>query len=629
LIGVGLNLHGQANGPAASTASEAPTTNAPTASVPPDAPSAAESPTNAPSTNAPSGTFQESHPELTVPAPNDQPSLSLRPESASTNAPPEVSPPDAELFPQSLHKPNPMGQPEDLAAHLLVVYNSNDRDSQNLAYYYASQRNIPSERLLGLSTSTSEEISRTSFEKTIRTPIVSYLTLKDWLVRENQRVRVGGRYLDLLVATRNDIWAIALIRGIPLKIAPEPSEQLGMERQPEFATNAAAVDSELALLPIYGLPTGGFVPNIFFDDQVNGIKRVGPELAMNMVLVTRLDGPSPADVRRMIDDSIAAEKNRLAGLAVIDTRGLTDIKSGYTSGDVWLRGARDSLVKQGWQVKFDDKPELIPATDPCNQVALYLGWYSQDAMGPWVTPPNRFVPGAVAYHLHSFSAFSLRTTTSNWVGPLISHGADATMGMVYEPYLALTPHEDIFTRRLLRGDYFAEAAWASEKGLSWMLTVVGDPLYRPFHLPLNAALAGTQMPHTDHDDWLLLQKVQREVLAGEVANTPDALKLAIDIPGAGPVAEEGLGDLLGKINQPDAIKAAEEAYKKAASVDSAPIDRIRVGLKLAQLYSDHGEEARAVSEIDSLRDNYPVDAKRFGIGETWVPTSQPNPAPKP
>ena len=60
---------------------------------------------------------------------------------------------------------------------------------------------------------------------------------------------------------------------------------------------------------------------------------------------------------------------------------------------------------------------------------------------------------------------------------LIAHGADATMGMVYEPYLELTPHEDIFTRRLLQGDYFAEAAYASERGLSWMLTVVGDPLY--------------------------------------------------------------------------------------------------------------------------------------------------------
>ena len=118
------------------------------------------------------------------------------------------------------------------------------------------------------------------------------------------------------------------------------------------------------------------------------------------------------------------------------------------------------------------------------------------------------------------------------------------MGMVYEPYLTLTPHEDIFTRRILQGDYFAEAAYASEPALSWMLTVVGDPLYRPFRQPLDSALAEAGTPRTAHDDWVLLQKVQRELLAGRIDAKPASLKLALEIPGAGAVAEEGLGDLL-------------------------------------------------------------------------------------
>ena len=198
------------------------------------------------------------------------------------------------------------------------------------------------------------------------------------MARETQRVRVGPRVLDLLVATRNDIWAIVLMRGVPLKIAPDPSDEDSMEYEPALQTNAAAVDNELALLPVFGLPKGGFVPNIFFDDQVSGIKRVGPELARNMVLVTRLDAAKPSDVRRMIDDTLTAEKTRLAGLAVIDTRGFTDEHGGYTIGDDWLRSSRDALVKDGWAVKFDDKPDCLPATDPCNQVAIYLGWYNQD-----------------------------------------------------------------------------------------------------------------------------------------------------------------------------------------------------------------------------------------------------------
>jgi hypothetical protein len=54
------------------------------------------------------------------------------------------------------------------------------------------------------------------------------------------------------------------------------------------------------------------------------------------------------------------------------------------------------------------------------------------------------------------------------------------MGNVYEPYLSLTPHLDVFVDRLRNGFTFAESAFASEPVLSWMTTFVGDPLYRPF-----------------------------------------------------------------------------------------------------------------------------------------------------
>jgi hypothetical protein len=343
-----------------------------------------------------------------------------------------------------------------------------------------------------------------------------------------------------------------------------------------------------------------------------------------MVLVTRLDGPTPADVRRMIDDTLYAEKHRLAGLAVIDTRGLTDERDGYTSGDDWLRGARDALVKTGWTVKFDDKPDLIPPTDPLNQVAIYLGWYAAEAYGPWVTPPGRFLPGAIAYHLHSFSASTVRNDKSNWVGPLIANGADATMGMVYEPYLALTPHEDIFMRRLLGGDYFSEAAYASERGLSWMLTVVGDPLYRPFLTPLDAAIAQNSAGvRTAHDDWLQLQKEQLAFAQGIVPADPQRLTGAIDVPGAGPVALEGLGDFLLQLNDPKAAELAEAEYRKAAAKETVPMDRIRLALKLAGYYSSHGDSARAQAEFDQMRDLYPNEATRFGVPNTLVPTSIP------
>jgi uncharacterized protein (TIGR03790 family) len=568
-------------------------------------------------TNSAATSFLQNHPEVAQPIPGDQQGFSLTSPRGNTGG---------ELFP-TLVEPSPVLQGEDLADHLLVVYNAKDPDSIGLAKYYAAKRNIPPERVLAISCPLTEEITRAQFDDTIRLPIVSYLIQKNWMTRGPQNVQVGNRIIDLLVATRNDIWAIVLMRGVPLKIAPDPSDDDSMESQPEFSTNAAAVDSELALLPVFGLPKGGFVPNAFFDDQVTGIKQIGPELAKNMVLVTRLDGPTVGDVRRMIDDSIYAEKNRLAGLAVVDTRGFTDVKNGYTIGDIWLRNAKDSLIKDGWTVKFDDKPGTIPATDPCNQVAIYMGWYTGTADGPWITPPNRFVPGAIAYHLHSFSASTVRSATANWVGPLISHGADATMGMVYEPFLVMTPCEDIFTRRMLQGDYFAEAAYASERALSWMLTVVGDPLYRPFREPLNTALAQAQKSHTPHDDWLLLQKVRRDIVSGKLQPHGENLKLAIDSPGVGPVAEENLGDLLQRVHEPAAATLAEQAYQKSMAEDHTPIDRIRVGLKLAQFYVNHGQGMLAKNELDSLRELYPEDAERYGVANPLMPTSQPQPKP--
>ncbi len=505
---------------------------------------------------------------------------------------------------------NPAGQPDDLATHLLVVYNAQDPDSGALARYYAQRRAIPDERVLAISCPTREEITRDEFDRTIREPILNDLFAHNWIDRSTQTLQIGDLGLDLLAATRNDIWSIVLMRGVPLKIADSPSTERGMEPQAQLKTTAAAVDSELALLPVFGLPLGGFVPNPFFDLFNTGEVRAGPELATKMVLVTRLDGPTVADVRRMIDDCLAAEKDRLAGSAVIDSRGFTDVSNGYTEGDIWLRRARDRLAADGWPVLFDDEPETLSALEPLNHVALYLGWYTPTANGPWITPPDRFVPGAIAYHLHSFSGWTVRSPTQNWVGPLIAHGADATMGNVYEPYLGLTPHLDIFTRRLLDGDSFAEAAYASELGLSWMTTVVGDPLYRPFRKPLEQAIADA--PPGAHRDWLRLQLLERQLDAQPPADAA-ALAAAFQLPDAGPVLNERLGDLLQKFTGPASADATEKAYARALGQSTEPIDCIRIGLKLAQAYIVEHQDGRARAELAWLRKSFPADATRFGI----------------
>jgi uncharacterized protein (TIGR03790 family) len=47
---------------------------------------------------------------------------------------------------------------------------------------------------------------------------------------------------------------------------------------------------------------------------------------------------------------------------------------------------------------------------------LYFGWYAGAVNGPFTVPVFRFPPGAIAVHIHSYSAQSLRSDKQYWCG---------------------------------------------------------------------------------------------------------------------------------------------------------------------------------------------------------------------
>jgi uncharacterized protein (TIGR03790 family) len=198
-----------------------------------------------------------------------------------------------------------------------------------------------------------------------------------------------------------------------------------------------------------------------------------------MILVTRLDGPTPEIAKGLVDDAVWAETHGgLKGRAYVDTRGLT--KGPYAEGDEWLRNAAEMLRRAGFETDVDTKPEVLPLNSPMPDAAVYLGWYTETAVGPMMKTDFRFVRGAVAYHLQSFTGAAIRDPKTHWVGPLLLHGACVTAGAVYEPFLAGTPHIDIMMARLLQGYSWGEAAYMAESQVSWQMCFIGDPLYRPF-----------------------------------------------------------------------------------------------------------------------------------------------------
>lgn len=128
----------------------------------------------------------------------------------------------------------------------------------------------------------------------------------------------------------------------------------------------------------------------------------------------------------------------------------------------------------------DDNPQTFASGFPITDAAIYYGWYAGEINGPFANEGFQFKPGAVAVHLHSYSANTLRSETQNWCGPLIARRAAATLGNVYEPYLAFTANFSIFQDRLMTGLTLAESAWMSQRVVSWAGVVIGDPLYRPY-----------------------------------------------------------------------------------------------------------------------------------------------------
>ena len=133
-------------------------------------------------------------------------------------------------------------------------------------------------------------------------------------------------------------------------------------------------------------------------------------------------------------------------------------------GDEWILTGAKICTYLGFDVDTDTNPETFSASFPMDHIAIYAGWYTGDANGPFALPKVEFMPGAFAYHLYSFSANTLRSSTQNWCGPFLAKGATCTMGCVYEPYLTATPNIAYFLQAFGNGFTFGEAAWAARAG---------------------------------------------------------------------------------------------------------------------------------------------------------------------
>lgn len=206
------------------------------------------------------------------------------------------------------------------------------------------------------------------------------------------------------------------------------------------------------------------------------------DLKRSFLRVTRLDGPTVADVKRLIDDSIQAEAEGLMGRAYIDLGGP------HKEGDQWIREAGELAEAAYFDTDFEQSRRSMDHRNRLDGPVIYMGWYRPHALGPWRDKRWDVSTGAIGFHLHSFSATTVRSATRGWVGPMVAQGYCATVGNVYEPYLHFTHRPQHLLKQLLLGRSFGEAAAYSYPVASWMGIAIGDPLYRPFAVSLDSQL---------------------------------------------------------------------------------------------------------------------------------------------
>lgn len=487
---------------------------------------------------------------------------------------------------------------QDGRTDVAVLFNADLPASREVAEYYASRRRIPTNHCIGLPLTTSESISRSEFEKRLVEPLTAELKARALMATRTDihpaTAETPGRVTETLLSSR--VRYLAVCYGVPLRVTEDPTlDEPGMDRLPELLRrNRAAVDAELTVLPLLltGVARTGPIGNVWLG-TTNALDLTP---ANGLFVVGRLDGPSPELARALVDRALEAEANGLLGRGYFDLRAATDPL--YQNGDLWISNAWAVVTRYGFDTHLDREASLLPAGFPLSHVAFYAGWYSGKVHGPFAQPDVEFMPGAVAYHLHSFSAATLRSTNDHWVGPLVARGATATMGTVDEPYLDGTPDVGLcFARLLFSGFTWGEAVLASQRLLSWQLTVVGDPLYRPFSTHALDRAKDLAARGLGRFEWALLTLYNRKLQAGQepaavLAELEKEPRLRFSA-----VLQEKLADLQMQTGDP---AAAAETYRRAALFRASPQQTRRLLWNRAEASEAAGKPADAYQALEAF-----------------------------
>ncbi|HMD61680.1 MAG TPA: TIGR03790 family protein [Opitutaceae bacterium] len=488
------------------------------------------------------------------------------------------------------------------ADRVVIVANSDAPDSLAVAEHYARARGVPPANVIALRMPVSETISWREFVATVWQPLEDELVDRGWIdaIKMDLFDDVGRRKYAI---SGHKIAALVLCRGVPLRVAHDPAlykEVRQLTDHAEFRTNQGSVDSELSLLARTNYPINASVPNPLFH-------RVQPtdEERSLVVEVSRIDGPTAADAMGLVDRALEAERTGLLG------RAYADVAGPHESGNRWIQSCASLMTELGFGISVGHGPPTMPETARFDAPVLYFGWYAQDLNGPFSLPGFRFPPGAIAVHIHSFSAHTMHSSAEGWCGPLVARGVTATVGNVFEPYLEFTHRPDMLLDALARGENLVDAAYFALPVLSWQSIVIGDPLYRPFAVSVSAQMKNLSALPPQLAGYAVIRRMnlldaggkKAEAIEAGKAGMREAPNLALALALSARLDASGLG------------KEAVWMVKDAAATAGPSSGNWEVVREAASFLAAHGRSAEA---IDVFRALFANDAIPSDVRSSWL-----------
>jgi uncharacterized protein (TIGR03790 family) len=363
--------------------------------------------------------------------------------------------------------------------NVLVLYNTASTDGVELANYYAQVH--PGVRLLGLNNvTTAEQVTDDYYLGVIRPQIIN-----SGLLNSSVDVIVTTKGLPLRVYTDNanpgsytDPFGVSRTVGTgwwrPYSSLESELTRIDvistwqqMGDQTYYSQKGLPNYPQPACNPYYGSSTA-FNYDTYSKSGYGGMR-----------LSSRLDGFTTADVKTAINKAQQA-------FLITNSRWIVVDDDPNSVGQDMMVQLKDNVLTPKSQAYVYNNTDAAITTAP-GPVIGYVSHGIND--GPGGLEPG-YIAGQLSFSLANGAVFqtheSFNASTFNLpenqdqglVAEWLAIGGTAGVGHVYEPYSAPSneANEDQMFNMLLGGFTWAEAAWSSMQQLSYVNTVVGDPL---------------------------------------------------------------------------------------------------------------------------------------------------------